>query len=181
MNAGTGQGQEIACHLKRVRVFDPARMEEHWLEQRQLQFSYRTSILSRMPQIVLDAIFRLPEQREAVQGQALAVIKALFARRRAAQPHSRHTFGSTFKNPAGADHAAGWYLERVGMKGMRCGGAMVSDEHANWIINTGCARSDEVKELIKRSQARVLEKFGIVLEREVVYLPEDMGSTLNRR
>ena len=67
------------------------------------------------------------------------------------------------------------------MKGMRCGGAMVSHEHANWIINTGCARSNEVKELIEIGQARVLEKFGIVLEREVVYLPEDMGSTLNRR
>ena len=174
MNAGIGQGQEIAGHLLRVRVFDPIRMEEHWLDQGQLQFAYRTSILSRIPQIVLEAVFRLPEEREAVPGQACADIKALFARRRAAQPHSRYTFGSTFKNPAGAEHSAGWYLEHAGMKGMRSGGAMVPHEHANWIINTGGARSDEVKELIERGQARVLAKFGIVLEREVVYVPEDM-------
>ena len=175
MNAGTGQGQEIACHLMRARVFDPSCMEESWLEQGQLQFSYRASILSRMPRIVLEAVFRLPVQREAVPGQALADIKALFARRRAVQPHSRHTFGSTFKNPAGAEHAAGWYLEHAGMKGMRCGGAMVPHEHANWIINTGGARSDEVKELIERGRSRVLEKFGIALEREVVYMPQDMA------
>ena len=181
MNAGTGQGQEIACHLLRVRVFDPIRIEESWLEKGQLQLSYRQSILSRMSLIVLEAIFRLPDQPEAVPGQALAGIKALFAQRRAAQPHSRQTFGSTFKNPAGVEHAAGWYLERAGMKGMRCGGAMVPHEHANWIINTGCARSDEVKELIETGQARVLEKFGILLEREVVYVPEDMCPTLNPR
>jgi UDP-N-acetylmuramate dehydrogenase len=175
MNAGTGQGQEIACHLTGVRVFDPARMEQRWLEQGQLQFSYRTSVLSRMPLIVVEAVFRLPEQREAVPGQALADIKALFARRRVAYPHSRSTFGSTFKNPAGAEHSAGWYLEQAGMKGMHSGGAMVPHEHANWIINTGGARSDNVKELIETGRSRVLEKFGIALEREVVYLPQDMA------
>ena len=175
MNAGTGQGQEIACHLMRARVFDPACMEESWLEQEKLQFSYRTSILFRMQLIVLEAVFRLPEQREAVPGQALADIKALFARRRAAHPHTRYTFGSTFKNPAGAEHSAGWYLEHAGMKGMRSRGAMVPHEHANWIINTGGARSQDVKELIEKGQARVLEKFGILLEREVVYLPQDMA------
>ena len=175
MNAGTGQGQEIACHLMRARVFDPACMEESWLEQEKLQFSYRTSILFRMQLIVLEAVFRLPEQREAVPGQALADIKALFARRRAAHPHTRYTFGSTFKNPAGAEHSAGWYLDHAGMKGMRSGGAMVPHEHANWIINTGGARSDDVKDLIERGRGRVLEKFGILLEREVVYLPQDMA------
>jgi UDP-N-acetylmuramate dehydrogenase len=175
MNAGTGQGQEIASHLTGVRVFDPVLMEERCLEQEQLQFSYRTSILSGTSQIVLEAVFRLPKEREAVPGQALADIKELFARRRAAHPHSRHTFGSTFKNPAGAEHSAGWYLEHAGMKGMRSGGAMVPHEHANWIINTGGARSDDVKELIERGRGLVFEKFGILLEREVVYLPQDMA------
>jgi UDP-N-acetylmuramate dehydrogenase len=175
MNAGTGQGQEIASHLTGVRVFDPVLMEERCLEQEQLQFSYRTSILSVTPQIVLEAVFKLPEEREAVPGQALADIKELFARRRAAHPRSRCTFGSTFKNPAGAEHSAGWYLEQAGMKGMHSGGAMVPHEHANWIINTGGARSDNVKELIETGRSRVLEKFGIALEREVVYLPQDMA------
>jgi UDP-N-acetylmuramate dehydrogenase len=175
MNAGTGQGQEIACHLLRARVLDPVSLEERWLEQGDLEFAYRTSIVCRTPYIVLESVFRLPEQRDAEPGQACADIKALFARRRAAHPHSRHTFGSTFKNPAGAEHAAGWYLEHAGMKGMRSGGAMVSPEHANWIINTGGAGSDDVKGLIETGRRRVYEQFGIMLEREVVYFPEDMG------
>jgi UDP-N-acetylmuramate dehydrogenase len=173
MNAGTGQGQEISCHLLRARVLDHESLEERWLEHGELQFSYRTSLLARMPHIVLEAVFRLPEQRDAVPGQALADIKALFARRRSAHPLCRHTFGSTFKNPDGAEYSAGWYLEHVGMKGMRSGGAMVSHEHANWIINTGGAGSDDVKDLIETGQGRVREQFGIMLEREVVYIPED--------
>jgi UDP-N-acetylmuramate dehydrogenase len=176
MNAGTGQGQEICCHLLRVRVLDSASLDERWLEHGDLQFSYRTSILCRMPCIVLEAVFRLPEQRDSVPGQALADIKALFARRRAAHPRSRHTFGSTFKNPAGAEHSAGWYLEHAGMKGVRSGGAMVSLEHANWIINTGGAGSNDVKALIETGLRRVYEQFGIMLEREVVYIPEDTGA-----
>ena len=139
MNAGTGPGQEISSHLLRARVFDPATLAERWLERGELQFAYRESILSHTALIVLEAVFRLPREREASPGQALSDIKALFARRRASQPRSRHTFGSVFKNPAGAGHAAGWYLEQAGMKGMRCGGAMVPHEHANWIINTGGA------------------------------------------
>jgi len=59
------------------------------------------------------------------------------------------------------------------MKGMRSGGAMVSLEHANWIINTGGARSDDVKGLIETGQRRVYEQFGVMLEREVVCFPED--------
>jgi len=175
MNAGTGQGQEISSHLLQALVFDPVRLEEHCFGHDELQFSYRASLLSRMPLIVLEAVFRLPEERDVAPGQALADIKSLFAQRRAAQPKCRFTFGSTFKNPAGAEHSAGWYLEQTGMKGQRCGGAMVPHEHANWIINTGGARSAEVKELIEQSRTRVLEKFGILLEREVVYLPEDMA------
>jgi UDP-N-acetylmuramate dehydrogenase len=173
MNAGTGHGQEIASHLLRARVLDPVSLEERWLEHGDCELAYRTSIVCRTQYIVLEAVFRLPEQRAAGPGQAFADIKALFARRRAAHPRSRHTFGSTFKNPAGAEHAAGWYLDHAGMKGMRSGGAMVSLEHANWIINTGGARSDEVKALIGTGQRRVYEQFGVMLEREVVCFPED--------
>ena len=60
------------------------------------------------------------------------------------------------------------------MKEVRSGGAMVSREHANWIINTGNATSRDIKKLIATGQKRVLEKFKISLEREVIFLPEDM-------
>ena len=65
------------------------------------------------------------------------------------------------------------YLEQVGMKGVRVGGAMVAEEHANWILNVDNATSSDVKKLIAIGQKRVLEEFGIPLRREVIYLPED--------
>ena len=61
------------------------------------------------------------------------------------------------------------------MKGMRSGGAMVAEEHANWILNMGNATCQDVKVLISEGQKRVFEEFGINLEREVIYLPEDMA------
>ena len=51
---------------------------------------------------------------------------------------------------------------------------MVSKEHANWIINTGDAKSTDVKKLIETGQKRVFEEFGVQLKREIVYLPEDL-------
>ena len=51
---------------------------------------------------------------------------------------------------------------------------MVANEHANWIVNIGRARSEDVKKLITIGQKRVFDDYGIQLEREVIYLPEDM-------
>jgi UDP-N-acetylmuramate dehydrogenase len=129
-----------------------------------------------MPVIVLEAVFKLPERAGNAAG-AMAGIRQLFQRRRACQPTSRLTFGSVFKNPAGAPHSAGWYLEQAGMKARRCGGAAVPREHANWIVNLGGATAADVKTLIATGQARVAERFGISLQREVVYFPEDIAGT----
>ena len=60
------------------------------------------------------------------------------------------------------------------MKEVKSGGAMVSREHANWIINLGNSTSRDIKNLIEKGQKRVFEEFGILLEREVIFLPEDM-------
>jgi len=60
------------------------------------------------------------------------------------------------------------------MKEVKSGGAMVSRKHANWIINVGNATSTDIKKLIETGQKRVLEKFNISLEREVIFLPEDV-------
>jgi UDP-N-acetylmuramate dehydrogenase len=59
------------------------------------------------------------------------------------------------------------------MKGVRVGGAMVAEEHANWILNVDNAKSEDVKQLIATGQKRVFEEFGVQLQREVIYLPED--------
>jgi UDP-N-acetylmuramate dehydrogenase len=102
------------------------------------------------------------------------MINSILATRRLKHPKIPLNFGSTFKRPFGGKHP-GWYLEQVGMKGIRSGGAMVAEEHANWILNMGNATSQDVKVLISEGQKRVSEEFGINLEREVIYLPEDMA------
>jgi UDP-N-acetylmuramate dehydrogenase len=92
--------------------------------------------------------------------------------RKAKQPANQKNFGSTFKRPI-PGNPPGWYLERVGMKGVRVGGAMVAEEHANWVLNVDNATSSDVKKLIAIGQKRVFEEYGIHLRREVIYLPED--------
>jgi len=79
--------------------------------------------------------------------------------------------GSFFRNPEG--DAAGRLIEACGLKGQRVGGAMVSNKHANFIVNTGAALSCEVRELAQVVKARVEEQTGIVLEEEVLTLPRE--------
>jgi UDP-N-acetylmuramate dehydrogenase len=104
----------------------------------------------------------------------LPPVEELLKLRRSEHPKTPRTFGSVFNNPQNSKHSAGWYLEKVGMKGMRIGGAMVAREHANWVLNVDNTRSSDVKKLIEIGQKRAYEQFGIQLEREVIYLPEDM-------
>jgi len=178
MNAGTARTEEIRHHALRVVALDPETLTVYELAGDDLAFGYRQSVFSRSRMIILEATFKLPETRESCPGEALQAVKQLLAHRRSHHPALRRTFGSTFKNPEGQEHGAGWHLEQVGMKGLSIGGAMVTREHANWIVNTGTAASSDVKELIEVGRKRVYEQFGIRLEREVIYLPEDMESWL---
>ena len=73
--------------------------------------------------------------------------------------------GSIFKNPPG--DFAGRLIEQAGMKGYCVGGAMVSPQHANWIINKGKATAGDVLALIEEIKNSVNQKFGILLETEV--------------
>jgi len=98
-------------------------------------------------------------------GEGKGVIKQLLAKRGATQPTQLPNAGSVFKNPAG-DHAAR-LIEASGLKGACEGRACVSELHANFIVNTGGARADDIERLIARVQAAVEAKQGIRLETEV--------------
>jgi UDP-N-acetylmuramate dehydrogenase len=97
--------------------------------------------------------------------EARTRIKELLARRIATQPLNMPNAGSVFRNPPG-DFAAR-LIEACGLKGLRRGGAVVSDKHANFIVNTGGACAADIEALIGEAQSRVLERFGVVLECEV--------------
>ncbi|RLK46856.1 UDP-N-acetylmuramate dehydrogenase [Alkalispirillum mobile] len=101
-------------------------------------------------------------------GDAVAMkarVKALLSQRNRTQPIGEPSCGSVFRNPPG-DHAAR-LIEAAGLKGRRCGGAQVSERHANFIINTGGARPADIEALIDQVQAEVARQHGVTLVPEV--------------
>jgi UDP-N-acetylmuramate dehydrogenase len=137
------------------------------LSVKDLAYGYRSSRLKREGGVVLSARFKLARGNAAeIQAKMREIAKSRIQK----QPPGCST-GSFFKNPAG-DHA-GRLLEAAGMKGAREGKAQVSEQHANFFLNTGGASSEDILRLAARAEKAVLEQSGVQLEREVVYVPAD--------
>jgi UDP-N-acetylmuramate dehydrogenase len=136
-----------------------------------LCFAYRSSNLGQA-EVVSRVSFALsPEDPEQVR-ETLAGMRE---RRREAQPSGIKTFGSTFKNPEdprAGEMTAGQLLEAAGCRGLRVGGALFSEKHANFVENAGDATTADVLELMAEGRSRVRERFGVVLEPEVQTLGE---------
>ena len=98
-------------------------------------------------------------------------MRDLVEKRKASAPLAPANAGSVFKNPPG-DYA-GRLIEEAGFKGLREGGAVVSEEHANYIVNTGGARASDVLSLMATLRDGVYSKFGILLEPEIKVIGED--------
>lgn len=97
-------------------------------------------------------------------------IRSLLAKRGSTQPTNIANAGSVFKNPQG-DFAAR-LIEAAGLKGCREGHAIVSERHANFIVNTGSATAMDVEKLINRIQSEVKDKFNVMLQPEVRIIGE---------
>jgi UDP-N-acetylmuramate dehydrogenase len=98
-------------------------------------------------------------------GSLRARLSELMRHRKSTQPLAEPSAGCVFKNPKG--HAAGALIEKAGLKGFRIGDAEVSNRHANWIINRGRAKAQDVMALIQHIEDRVERDSGIRLEREI--------------
>jgi UDP-N-acetylmuramate dehydrogenase len=136
-----------------------------WLTPAELGLTYRHSNL-RHGQVVAAVQLRLrPRDPDEIK----AAVRELNARRKAAQPTNRRTFGSVFKNP---DHelTAGRMLEACGLKGHRIGGAQISSKHANFIENANGARSADAIALMAEARRRAFEQYGVGLRHEVEFL-----------
>jgi UDP-N-acetylmuramate dehydrogenase len=88
-----------------------------------------------------------------------------YRRRQQTQPLWLPNAGSIFKNPPG--DFAGRLIEETGLKGKKIGGAMISPKHANYIVNTGGARAEDVLALMEMAKEKVRGKTGIELEPEI--------------
>ena len=163
MNAGC-YGTEIRDVLVSVRVVERTG-ERRRLATAELEPGYRSTNLQATRAIVVRALFELRPGRPR---ELLRRIDEINARRRASLPSGVPNAGSIFKNPPG--EFAGRLLEACGLKGRRRGGAAISERHANVIVNSGGASADDVVGLMTEARDAVAERFGIVLEPEVVLL-----------
>lgn len=163
MNAGA-YGGELSGIVTQVNVVN-ADGEVMELDNETMEFGYRTSTIRNHAFTVTEVRLRL-EQGDPQQIRAR--MEELAARRREKQPLEYPSAGSTFKRPDG--YYAGQLIMEAGLRGFQCGGARVSDKHCGFVINTGNATAEDVKELIREIQARVKEQFHVNLETEVLYL-----------
>jgi UDP-N-acetylmuramate dehydrogenase len=176
-NAGC-YGDDMAHDLIRAWVLRDGEVTE-W-SAAHFEYGYRTSVLKRAlgdgqatngvswPAVILAAEIRLYRDDPA----KLVAEMAAIAEARKSKTPSGSSCGSVFKNPTGT--TAGMVLDQAGLKGTRVGNAIVSDKHANYIVNLGGATASDVLRLTDVMRERVLSEFGIELELEVQVVGEQV-------
>lgn len=163
MNAGA-YGGEMKQVVESVRVLS-SEGEILTLDNDTMEFGYRTSIIRNRNFTVLSVTFRL---REGNREEIRARIEDFQKRRMEKQPLNYPSAGSTFKRPEG--YFAGKLIMDAGLRGFQIGDARVSDKHCGFVVNVGKATARDVTDVIEEVQEKVRERFGVSLEREVIYL-----------
>jgi UDP-N-acetylmuramate dehydrogenase len=162
MNAGANKGW-IGEVVRSVTVLVPGEGLRR-LQGGEVPWAYRSSGLDRIG-VIVEGELGL-EAGDPVRIRA--EMERFFKFRKESQPLSKPNAGSVFRNPEG--DAAGRLIESVGLKGARCGGAMVSPVHANFIVNDGGATASDVAALMSRIREAVMAGYGIELRPEVRFL-----------
>ncbi|WP_310600991.1 UDP-N-acetylmuramate dehydrogenase [Desulfobulbus sp.] len=163
MNAGAF-GHAIGDALAAIQCLNE-RGEPVTVTRDEAVFSYRFTRLPAEPQVrmvITEGVFRL----QAADGfRVTAQCREIIAQRRSKQPQGVGSAGSFFKNPQG--DFAGRLIEQAGLKGRTIGRAMVSPQHANFIVNTGGAVPEDIVGLMEEVRQKVFEHSGVLLEPEV--------------
>ncbi len=160
MNAGAW-GMDMGGVVEEIRFLTVEGGHVIRRERGELDFSYRRTPIPS-GSVILTAGFRLKEEApEAISARMAGYMK----RRKEKQPLEFPNAGSVFKNPP--DDYAGRLIESVGLKGVRVGGAMISEKHANFIVNTGGAKAADILALMELAREKVARQAGIELEPEI--------------
>ncbi len=133
-----------------------------------LNYGYRTSSLQNEKYLVLEATFQL--QKGFTKEDITRKTQQNLQKRKSSQPYDKPSCGSVFRNPS--SHSAGWMIEQLGLKGHRVGDAEISHCHANFILNCGQAKAEDIFCLIRYVQKRVQDHWSLLLEPEVKILGE---------
>ncbi len=165
MNAGAYGGQMQDIVLK-VKVFDGKKTKI--LYNNELQMGYRDSIIKREKYIVLKVWLKLKkDDKQKIKAKQIEYLN----RRRLSQPLETYNSGSIFKKVN--DISAGKIIDNLGLKGVKINGAQISKLHANFIINLGSAKSNDIENLIELIKQKVKDKLSISLEEEVIFIGEE--------
>lgn len=166
MNAGA-YGGEIKDVLESADVISLDGRVKRRISGKDMEFSYRKSLLQKSGEIVLSATIRLEDgKREEIKSK----MEDFKVRRNSKQPLNYPSCGSFFKRPEG--NFAGALIEKAGLKGLQVGGAQVAEKHAGFFINRGEATATDVINLMNLVQQTVYKKFGVMLIPEVRIIGE---------
>lgn len=166
----------IGTYVEAVEVISQGKVT--WLSQEECEFMYDHSRFHSTHEPILRVVFAL---QSGEKERSFALIQEATQKRASTQPLGTANSGCMFKNAALSPEqqvaydgketlSAGWLIDQAGLKGERIGGAVISQKHANFIVNEGNATFADVEALVKRVQEVVKEKFGIQLEREVFFI-----------
>ena len=167
MNAGAFGGETWTA-VESVETID-RRGAVHTRSRGEFEIGYR-SVQGVPAEWFVAAVFRFEHDSAA----SLTTLKEMLARRGETQPLGMPSCGSVFRNPPG-DYA-GRLIESAGLKGLRIGGAQVSEKHANFIVNTGDATAADIEALIERVRSVVEHQAGVRLEPEVRMIGDAAGA-----
>ena len=160
MNAGAYKS-DMGYVVEKVKVLTD-KLEIISLVNKEMNFHYRTSFLQKHKDyICLEALIKL---KRGNKDDILDLMESRKNRRIESQPLEYPSCGSVFRNPT--DDFAGRLIEEAGLKGKRIGGAMVSEKHANFIINYDKASAKDIHDLIIEVHDKVLKKYNIDLKIE---------------
>lgn len=166
MNAGAHQSCTANILETITTLSHNGRIER--INPQELGFSYRTSILQGGDRLVTEATFQL--KPGADPKQVMSETNKCLKQRHKSQPYHLPSCGSVFRNPD--SHAAAWLIEQIGLKGFQIGKAQVAERHANFILNCGGAKANDIFQIICHIQQQVEQHWSLCLEPEVRILGE---------
>ncbi|MFH1620950.1 MAG: UDP-N-acetylmuramate dehydrogenase [Patescibacteria group bacterium] len=183
-------GGEMRDIVSSVEVYDVKNSERKVLSNADCKFDYRDSRFKHEPFIILFVTLKLQPGDKA---KIKATIQELMEKRKKSQPQGEFSAGCLFKNFVYIDEsaldilkrqgdeiptdmlgnkriAAGWLIDKLGLKGQTIGKAQVSQAHGNFLVNLGGARAQDVLALSSLVKMKVRDELGIMLEDEIQYL-----------
>ena len=163
INAGAFQ-QELGQSIIKVISYTPEGDKKE-RNREQCCFGYRHSVFCDVFEIIVEVHINLCQSTcSLVKTES----KEILEKRKVKQPLNFPSAGSMFKRPK--NNYAGTLIEKAGLKGLQIGGAQVSEKHANFIINIGNAKAQDIYNLKQKVINEVAEKFGVMLENEVRFI-----------